>query len=403
MLVARAQRPAGARLARPRGKWERSQVRRRRGLREDARRRSASAASASSSRSARAASACTSSPTTRSSAPSATASSASRRPRRPTTSTPQRRLHHDPPAQDARDRAAGSNAEAFAQMKDGVRVINCARGELVDDAALKDALDSGKVAGAALDVFPSEPITDYPLFDGYPNVVVTPHLGASTDRGAGPRRRPDRRAGRGRADRRRRLDRREHPGRQRRGHGGARPVPAALPPARAPRDRARGGLVGRARRGRVPRPHRRARHAPAHARRARRACSPATSRRRSTSSTRPSLAEERGIEVVRDASAPRRATSPTSSASRRQRRDERVRVVGTTLGRRTARTCSRPGGSASTCRSRTSTWPCSATATCRAWSAASATCFGEHGVNISRRRGRPPVAGEDGGARPTSR
>jgi D-3-phosphoglycerate dehydrogenase len=72
------------------------------------------------------------------------------------------------------------NAEAFAQMKDGVRVVNCARGELVDDAALKDALDSGKVAGAALDVFPSEPITDYPLFDGYDNVVVTPHLGAST-------------------------------------------------------------------------------------------------------------------------------------------------------------------------------------------------------------------------------
>jgi D-3-phosphoglycerate dehydrogenase len=72
------------------------------------------------------------------------------------------------------------HAEAFAQMKDGVRVINCARGELVYDAALKDALDSGKVAGAALDVFPSEPITDYPLFDGYDNVVVTPHLGAST-------------------------------------------------------------------------------------------------------------------------------------------------------------------------------------------------------------------------------
>jgi D-3-phosphoglycerate dehydrogenase / 2-oxoglutarate reductase len=72
------------------------------------------------------------------------------------------------------------DAEAFAQMRDGVRVINCARGELVDDRALKAALDSGKVAGAALDVFPSEPITDYPLFDGYPNVVVTPHLGAST-------------------------------------------------------------------------------------------------------------------------------------------------------------------------------------------------------------------------------
>ena len=72
------------------------------------------------------------------------------------------------------------NAEAFAQCKDGVRVINCARGELIDDAALKAALDSGKVAGAALDVFPSEPITDYPLFEGYDNVVVTPHLGAST-------------------------------------------------------------------------------------------------------------------------------------------------------------------------------------------------------------------------------
>jgi len=72
------------------------------------------------------------------------------------------------------------DAGAFAQMKDGVRVINCARGELVVDEALKAALDSGKVAGAALDVFPSEPITDYPLFSGYDNVVVTPHLGAST-------------------------------------------------------------------------------------------------------------------------------------------------------------------------------------------------------------------------------
>jgi D-3-phosphoglycerate dehydrogenase len=70
-------------------------------------------------------------------------------------------------------------AEAFAQMRDGVRIINCARGELIVDEALKDALDSGKVAGAALDVFQTEPITDHPLF-GYPNVVVTPHLGAST-------------------------------------------------------------------------------------------------------------------------------------------------------------------------------------------------------------------------------
>jgi D-3-phosphoglycerate dehydrogenase / 2-oxoglutarate reductase len=72
------------------------------------------------------------------------------------------------------------DADAFAKMKDGVRVINCARGELVVDEALKAALDAGKVAGAALDVFPSEPITDYALFEGYSNVVVTPHLGAST-------------------------------------------------------------------------------------------------------------------------------------------------------------------------------------------------------------------------------
>jgi D-3-phosphoglycerate dehydrogenase len=70
-------------------------------------------------------------------------------------------------------------AEAFAKMRDGVRILNVARGGLVDEAALKDALDSGKVAGAALDVFPSEPMTESPLF-GYPNVVVTPHLGAST-------------------------------------------------------------------------------------------------------------------------------------------------------------------------------------------------------------------------------
>lgn len=71
------------------------------------------------------------------------------------------------------------NAEAFAQMKDGVFVINCARGELLDHEALQAALESGKVGGAALDVFPEEPITDHPLF-GMEHVVVTPHLGAST-------------------------------------------------------------------------------------------------------------------------------------------------------------------------------------------------------------------------------
>ncbi len=71
------------------------------------------------------------------------------------------------------------NSEALAQMRDGVRILNVARGSLIVDDDLKAALDSGKVGGAALDVFRSEPITEHPLF-GYPNVVVTPHLGAST-------------------------------------------------------------------------------------------------------------------------------------------------------------------------------------------------------------------------------
>ncbi len=71
------------------------------------------------------------------------------------------------------------DATALAKMRDGVRILNVARGGLIDEAALKDALDSGKVGGAALDVFPSEPMTDNPLF-GYPSVVATPHLGAST-------------------------------------------------------------------------------------------------------------------------------------------------------------------------------------------------------------------------------
>jgi len=69
--------------------------------------------------------------------------------------------------------------EAFAQMKDGVRIINCARGGVIDEKALYEALQTGKVAGAALDVFEKEPDTENPLFE-LPNVIATPHLGAST-------------------------------------------------------------------------------------------------------------------------------------------------------------------------------------------------------------------------------
>jgi D-3-phosphoglycerate dehydrogenase len=71
------------------------------------------------------------------------------------------------------------NQQTLAKTRPGVRLINVARGPLIVDEDLKAALDSGHVAGAALDVFTTEPITDHPLF-GYPNVVVTPHLGAST-------------------------------------------------------------------------------------------------------------------------------------------------------------------------------------------------------------------------------
>jgi D-3-phosphoglycerate dehydrogenase / 2-oxoglutarate reductase len=69
--------------------------------------------------------------------------------------------------------------ENLARTKPGVRIINCARGGLIDEAALLDALNSGHVAGAALDVFEVEPATANPLFN-HANVVCTPHLGAAT-------------------------------------------------------------------------------------------------------------------------------------------------------------------------------------------------------------------------------
>ncbi|MEY3133494.1 MAG: hypothetical protein RIT49_152 [Actinomycetota bacterium] len=71
-------------------------------------------------------------------------------------------------------------AEALTKVKPSVRIINAARGGVLDEAALYDALKAGKVAGAALDVFATEPCTDSPLFT-LDNVVATPHLGASTD------------------------------------------------------------------------------------------------------------------------------------------------------------------------------------------------------------------------------
>ncbi len=70
-------------------------------------------------------------------------------------------------------------AAQFAKMKDGVRIINCARGGIIDENALYDALTSGKVAGAALDVFAEEPPTEWKLIK-LDNVICSPHIGAST-------------------------------------------------------------------------------------------------------------------------------------------------------------------------------------------------------------------------------
>ena len=71
------------------------------------------------------------------------------------------------------------NAKSIAKMKKGVRIVNCARGELIEDAALVAALKSGQVAGAALDVFAQEPLKDSPYFE-LDNVILTPHIAGST-------------------------------------------------------------------------------------------------------------------------------------------------------------------------------------------------------------------------------
>lgn len=78
-----------------------------------------------------------------------------------------------------KDSAGMLNAAAFGKMKDGVRIVNCARGGIIDEAALYAALIAGKVKGAALDVFAEEPPTDWKLFT-LPNVIGSPHIGAAT-------------------------------------------------------------------------------------------------------------------------------------------------------------------------------------------------------------------------------
>ncbi|HNN12610.1 MAG TPA: NAD(P)-dependent oxidoreductase, partial [Anaerolineales bacterium] len=71
------------------------------------------------------------------------------------------------------------STKQFGQMKNGVRIVNCARGGIIDEAALYEALTSGKVTGAALDVFAEEPPTDWKLAK-LDNVITSPHIGAAT-------------------------------------------------------------------------------------------------------------------------------------------------------------------------------------------------------------------------------
>lgn len=76
------------------------------------------------------------------------------------------------------------NADSFAKMKTGVRIVNCARGGIIDEGALLAALDSGKVVGAALDVFSEEPPTNWKLIH-HENVICSPHIGAATKEAQG--------------------------------------------------------------------------------------------------------------------------------------------------------------------------------------------------------------------------
>ncbi len=247
---------------------------------------------------------------------------------------------------------------------DGVRILNVARGPLLVDEDLKAALDSGKVGGAALDVFQSEPITDHPLF-GYPNVVVTPHLGASTAEAT-----------------------------DRAGYQAAEQVVAALTggtvttrgqraggrrartsrcwgrSCRSPRASARSpstlgdGDVGRRDRGRVPRPDRRARHAPAHDRRVlgrargpHRGGGQRRQRADARRGARASPCSRAPATTARDFTDLVRVTVVSGDDRSTRRRHRRSAAA-------TGRTCSRRGASASTSSS-SRTWRSSATATSR--------------------------------------
>ena len=268
-------------------------------------------------------------------------------------------------------RAAGWTPRRSRRCSDGVRVINCARGELVDDDGAQGRAGLRQGRGRRARRLPARADHRLPAVRRLPERRRHAAPGRLDDRGAGPRGRADGRAGRGRADRRRRLDRRQHPGGLAEDMEVLGPFLPLVPRLGRARDGARGGLGRRPRRGRVPRPDRRARHAPADARRAqRRARRPhrggGQPRQRAVAGRG---ARDRGLRAHARSSA-RDFTDLVRVTS--SRGDERTRVVGTTLGRQHRPHLLEAWGQRFNLQIDEGTSRCSATATCRAWSAASA-------------------------------
>ena len=204
------------------------------------------------------------------------------------------------------------DAELLAKAKPGIRIINVARGGIIDEQALADAITVGHVGGAAIDVFADEPTTESPLF-GLAGVVVTPHLGASTARGPGQGRRHHRRAGGPGPGRRLRALRRERRARPRR------PRPCG-PSCRWPSGSASCSPLAwptrprRARR-RVPGPDRRLRHPHPHPVGAEGLLRPHHRRAGVLRERAPAGGREQGLQVRRRRPPPPRTTSTSSPSA----------------------------------------------------------------------------------------
>ena len=165
----------------------------RRAARQDARRRRPRPGRAPWWPSAPSPSACASSPTTRS-CPSRPGPPHGRRADEPRGADGRGRLRLRPPAQEHGDARPDRDRDLLARSKPGLRIINTARGGIVDEEALAEAIRDGKVQGAGLDVFAKEPTTESPLFE-LPSVVVVPAPRRLDRRGPGQGRRHHRRAG----------------------------------------------------------------------------------------------------------------------------------------------------------------------------------------------------------------